>query len=344
VAEADIPTVPHLVKRLRSWGVQLWHNRGRLYAGPLAKLGPDERALLAHHKDELIGYLKRFPMQPHYMAELVAPRPKDEGGWEGSMSRKPWHYEAAVILPHLGTRDLLDAAVCCWRHQTVSPYLIVVDTGTDGEQLADMQELRSYDLELHEIAAHGWRHSSAPVAAALDLAFAVCQQDRAILTHTDVFPRHDRVIEELLDRVTPSCPVVGYQMSKRQGSNEWLSCVSHTLTAVDMRVMRRERVSWNLLAVLEADNELEERYLGWPDTETQFGRSLRAAGIVPEFLGGESNAHVYQTDLIVHWRSATSVRHYLPHQVDERHPGLAAWLEATRDLGRAAPLPEAPST
>ena len=106
--------------------------------------------------------------------------------------------------------------------------------------------------------------------------------------------------------------------------------------------MRSIRASWNLLSVLEADNELEERYLGWPDTETAFGRSLRAAGVVPEFLGAESNARVYETDFIVHWRSAASLRLYQPEEERKRHPGLEAWLARTRDLGIAAPLPELP--
>lgn len=354
------PTDPYnlalLLQTLADRGVQVWQNRGRLYYAPRAKVDAADRALLTAAKDDLIAVLNRYHMQPLYPFGLVAPCPADAGSYAGALPRKPWDYEVAVLLPTFGRLDLVEAAVACWRNQTVSPYLIVVDTGgadqadedgggggqadEDGGGLVDdLELLRSADCEIHYIAAHGWRHSSQPVAAALDLAFAVCQTPVALLTHVDVFPRRSTVLEELLPRLSPSCPVVGYQMSRRIGSEEWASCVSHTLTLCDMRVMRRARATWNLLAALEADGEVEERYLGWPDTETWFGRGLRAAGIVPEFLGAESNASCYATDLIVHWRSAPSIRHYYPDQAEQRHPGLARWLAATRRQGVAAELP-----
>jgi len=334
------PSVPDLVECLHNRGVQLWHNRGGLFAGPLSELTADERRHLQHHKPEVIAYLKRHPLNPRWPQDLIAPRPVRFGSYAGPLMRKPWDYELAVVLPHLGTLDLLRASVACWRHQTVSPYLVVIDTGTQPMDAADLEELRSYDLEIHFINSHGWRHSSSPVAAALDLAFAVCQQRYALLTHVDVFPKAYTLIEDLLPRCSASCPVVGYQMSFRFGSEEWKKITSHTLTLVDLAAMRRVRVTWNLLAVLEADNEVEDRYFGWPDTETQFGRSLSAEGIVPEFLGPESNAHVYETEHIVHWRSLPSVRHYLPEEAEVRYPGLIPWLAETAALGRAAPLPK----
>lgn len=334
------PTIPELVDHLNGLGVQLWHNRGKLYVGPLERVGPDERAYLAHYKERVIDYLKQEPQVMVRGVDLVAPgEPGGKIGWEGRMSRKPWHYEVSVVLPSLGAIDLLHTALTCWRRQTVSPYVIVVDSGSCLQDRLQAEALRSLDCEVHSVAAHGWRHSSAPVSAALDLAFAVCQTDYALLTHTDVFPRSHHLLAELLQQLGPSCPVVAYAMSRRHGSAEWAQCPAHTLTLVDMRVMRSIRASWNLLAVLEADNELEERYLGWPDTETQFGRSLRAAGIVPHWLGRDLNAAVYVTPHYVHWRSATTVRQYLPEEQEQRHPGLAYWLRQTRELGVAAPLP-----
>lgn len=336
---ATIPrTAQELIAYLRLLGITVWHNRGGLFAGPLAKLDPDVRALLAHFKAELIFLLKRYPLKPERPTDLIAPLPPRDGSYEGRLVRRPWHYELAIVLPHIGPADVLETAITCWRHQTVSPYILVIDTGSTGADLADVLSLRSFDLEVHCVHSHGWRHSSQPVSAALDLAFAAIQQNRALLTHTDVYPRNFTLIEELLRRCNSKSPVVGYQMSKRVGSDEWQECVSHTLTMVDMLTMRRIRATWNLLASLEQDDEVEQRFLGWPDTETNFGRACRAAGIVPDFLGPESNAHVYQTDLIVHWRSVPSVRHYLPDQAEERHPGLAAWLKETRDLGHAAEL------
>lgn len=330
-----------ILDQLAGQGVQLWHNRGRLYYGPRDRVSAADAALLTAAKDELVERLRREPMPLTWSGELVAPLPIAEGSYAGRMVRRPWDYEVAVVLPTFGAIDLVETAIACWRNQTVSPYLIVVHTGaptTDPER--DPERFRSFDCEVHYLGAHGWRHSSSPVAAALDLAFAVCQTPAALLTHVDVFPRSDTVLENLLDRTAGTQGVVGYQMSLRHGSAEWAECVSHTLTMVDMKVMRRHRLTWNLLAALEADDEVEERYLGWPDTETWFGRGLKSAGIVPTFLAGESNAPVYATDLIVHWRSAPSMRHYRPDESLRRHPGLAAWLAATRQLGHAAPLPE----
>lgn len=321
-------------------GVQFWHNRGRLFYGPKGSLNDSEARTLAEHAGDVVQLLRRRPPAKLLPADLVAPCRPFRGGYAGCMVRRPWAYELAVVLPTFGPLDLLRASIACWRNQTVSPYLIVVQSGGSPAESAELEQLRDVDCEIHYLATHGWRHSSAPVAAALDLAFAVIQCNAALLTHVDVFPRHDRVIEELLPRLSASCPVVGYQMSKRIGSDEWARCVSHTLTLVDMVAMRRTRQTWSMLACLEQDDEVEKRFLGWPDTETWFGRGLRAAGIVPEFLGGESNASVYATDLIVHWRSAPSVRHYRPDQRELRHAGLSDWLARTEQLGRAAELPE----
>jgi hypothetical protein len=329
-----------LLDHLAAKGVQLWHNRGRLYYGPRDRLSEGDCVMLAAAKDDLVERLRREPMPLTSSGDLVAPLPIAEGSYAGRMVRRPWDYEVAVVLPTFGPINLLETAVACWRNQTVSPYLVVVHTGaptTDPDR--DPERYRSFDCEVHYLGAHGWRHSSSPVAAALDLAFAVLQTPAALLTHVDVFPKHEKVLENLLDRLAGTHGVVGYQMSMRHGSTEWADCVSHTLTMVDMRVMRHHRLTWNLLAALEADDEVEERYLGWPDTETWFGRGLPAAGIVPTFLAGESNAPLYETDLIVHWRSAPSLRHYRPDEEHRRHPGLGAWLQATRQLGHAAPLP-----
>jgi hypothetical protein len=336
----DVYNLRRLLVELSRRGVQLWANRGRLYYGPLDQVDAADRALLVAAKADIIALLQT-EQYPVFGApwNLIAPVPVPAGGYAGKMVRKPWDYEVAIVLPTFGRLDLVETAVVCWRRQTVSPYLIVVQTGPAIGRESDIEELRDVDCEVHTIAAHGWRHSSAPVSAALDLGFAVCQTNAALLTHVDVFPRHDHVIEDLLPRLTPSCPVIGYQVSRRTGSDEWTRCVSHTLTLCDMRVMRRVRACWNLLAVLEEDGEVEDRYMHWPDTETQFGRSLHAAGIVPEFLGSEPNAPVYANEFIVHWRSAPSVRHYLPGQAHLRHPGLSAWLEQTVALGVAAPIP-----
>ena len=329
----------HTLRDLSLEGFQLWHNRGKLYAAPYSKLSPARQEYLKEHKDLIVETLRREGFPPRTEDALVAPLQVEDGSYAGGMPRKPWQYEVAVMIPNLGGTDLLKAAVSCWRNQTVSPYFLIVDTGSPLDPLIDLDEMRGFDAEIHFIRAHGWRHSSQPVSAAIDLAFALCQTDHMLLTHADVFPKTDGVLEHLLSIAQGGHPVVGYQMSKRHGSLEWLQNVSHTCTMLHMPTMRRERLTWNLLAALEADGELEERYLGWPDTETQFGRSMKAAGVTPYYLGGESNASVYETDLIVHWRSAPSVRHYLPEQRDLRHPGLDPWLAETMARGRAAPLP-----
>jgi hypothetical protein len=328
-----------LLRRLERRGVQLAHNRGKVIAAPFSRLSEAEVAFLREHKAHVIELLRREGFHPHDADQLVAPTDPKEGSYAGRMLRRPWNYEVTVMIPTLNCVALTAAAVPCWRNQTVAAYMMLVDTGSYSAALADLGEFRSYDVEIHHIAAHGWRHSSQPVSAALDLAFALCQTNHLLLTHADVFPRHDRVLETLIELCTRDRPVVGYQMSPRLGSEEWRQNVSHTCTMLHMPTIRAKRLTWNLLTALEADDELETRYLGWPDTETQFGRSMQQAGIVPTFLGGESNASVYETELIVHWRSAVSVQHYRPDQRDLRHPGLDSWLSETMARGCAAPLP-----
>lgn len=340
MADWTLREMRDLFRRLRDRRVQLWQNRGRLFASPWKEVTEAERQYLRENKAGVIDMLRREGHDSPRYAQLVAPLPMEEGSYAGWMPRKPWDYEVAVMIPTLGCYDLVKTAVACWRNQTVSPYFIIVDTGSSSDYEHDLEELRGFDVEIHSIAAHGYRHSSQPVSVAIDLAFALCQTNHMLLTHADVFPKTDRVLEHLLSIAGGGHPVVGYQMSQRIGSEEWRQNVSHTCTMLSMPTMRRQRLTWNLLTALEADNEVEQRYLGWPDTETQFGRSMKEAGITPHFLGTESNASVYETDLIVHWRSAPSVRHYLPQQRDLRHPGLEPWLAETMAMGRAAPLPQ----
>lgn len=340
MADWTLRELRDLLRQLRDRGVQLWHNRGRLMCAPMKEVKDHELRFLQEHRSLVLETLRRKGFESPPTEKIVAPFPMGEGSYHGWMPRKPWDYELAVMIPVLDSADLVKAAVRCWRNQTVSPYLILIDTGSNADTGCDLDNLRSYDLEIHTIAAHGWRHSSAPVSAALDLAFAVCQTERLLLTHCDVFPKHDKVLEELVGLSDASKPVVGYQMSRRFGSDEWLQCVSHACTMLHMPTVRRSRLTWNLLTALESDDELNDRFLGWPDTETQFGRALKEEGIAPHFLGREPNLSVYEDERIVHWRSAPSVRHYLPKQRDLRHLGLEPWLALTTALGRAAPLPE----
>lgn len=328
-----------LVDQLRGRGVQLWHNRGRLYYGPTEIVADQERLQLAGDVPRVIAYLKQ-DCHPVILGEhLVAPCGGAKADWRGRLVRQPWQYELAVCLPHLECLDLLDTALACWRHQTVSPYLIVVDTGSSAETRGRLERRRNVDCEIHYVAAHAWHHSSAPVSAACDLATAVCQCPYLLYTHCDVFPRRYDLLDLLLAQVSPAAPVLGYQMSPRPGTRQWMETPSHTLTLCHVPWLLEHRITWTLRAACHRDDAWLLNIVGWPDTESQFGFGLRAEGLEYQCLGPEVNQTPYETDLLVHWRSAPTLRHYMPAEAKERLAGLDHWLQATREAGIAASLP-----
>jgi hypothetical protein len=143
----------------------------------------------------------------------------------------------------------------------------------------------------------------------MDLAFARCPSQYLMATHSDVFVKRRDVLTEYRALMAKS-PVVGYQMSPRNGEH-WKKCPSHTLTMFHMPTMRQHGISWNITAASEHFRPKGELLpVGMIDTETWMGETLSRAGIVPHFLGGEMNWQMSEDHRHVHCRSFQGSRAY----------------------------------
>ncbi len=242
-------------------------------------------------------------------------------------------YDLTVMIPHLETPDELMMILDLWDEQVaVKPLLMVVDTGSTDETCKVLEERRTLNCEVHYIRAHGWAHASAPVAAACDLAFALCRTDRLVLTHTDVFPQRRDLGAELVERCHAEQPVVGYRMSPRDWAGpRWKDMVGHTLTAVWMPTMRRIGATWSMQRGAENyDLPLASGYAGWPDTETTFNEVIRRAGVIREYLGDEPN-DVYRDERIVHCRTLGAKRIYSPSEYEVRMIDVDEEMDASAE-------------
>lgn len=231
----------------------------------------------------------------HRSAPLVAPSGSKgtAKAYQGVCERKPWEYTVTAVIPHLNTPAPLLWAIRTLQEQSVTPYILVMDTGSHPDVIEEIEGYRSETVEIHYLRSHGWTHSSAPVAVALDTAHALCRTEFLYHTHSDCFVRRRDWLEWLLGECTPDQPVVGYQMSDRSwATDQWSWMVSHTATMLHWPTLRTAGVNWSMDRYREHSGV---NGLGWPDTETGFNWSLRLAGITPKLLGPEFN-YTRQTD------------------------------------------------
>ena len=205
---------------------------------------------------------------------MIAPFRKTAKGWEGSA---PWRRHAVeVCIPVIDPMDTLPEVLALLRLQTVSPYIVLIDTGSQPAQLEALEALRGPDVEIHRIASAGQRHASASVAVALDLAVSLCRSECLLMTHQDCFLRRRAAVSALLERLNPHNPVAGYQISPRQ-IPDWQMMVGHTWTGLHLPTIRQTSARWG--------------FDGQKDFDTEYGfcRALQRCGIVPEMLGTEEN-------------------------------------------------------
>jgi hypothetical protein len=223
--------------------------------------------------------------------------------------RRPWDYPVAVALPHYDTPETLAILLDLLRLQTVRPYVLLIDTGSPVETIRKLERFRAPDCEVHYLRARAYRHPSASVTTALDVAMALCRCDYLFLTHTDVFPRRRDLLEWLLALCHAEQPVVGYEMSPRPGTNRWRNVVSHTCTMLHMPSLRRVGVSWSFERYWES-GEAEPQGEGYPDTEQPFDRCIRQAGIFPYIIGHDTNRERLTDANIDHARSWTGLKRH----------------------------------
>jgi len=234
--------------------------------------------------------------------------------WQGNATIKPWEYRCQLVIPHINTPEPVELAVEMWKAQTVEPYICIVDTGSTPANLDRIKALQCDSVEVHEVRCRGWRHPSQPVAAAQDIATAVCQSDYQLCTHSDVFPMRQDVIEELLSTCGAKHPVVGYQLSPRDDvdgelSQLWRGMVGHTLTMLFMPTIRGAGITWNMERVHDEFGFAREP-LGNNDTEVAFNLQLRELGIEPLLIGDDVNHQRQVTKHFDHCRSHASTQLY----------------------------------
>ncbi|MHB8735438.1 MAG: glycosyltransferase family 2 protein [Terriglobales bacterium] len=270
---------------------------------------------------------------------LVAPAGTRGRPWpfQGRLARKPWEFRVSACIPHLGTPAELAVVIETLRWQTVAPYIIVVDTGSPPAVCAELELLRSDDVEIHYVRSHGYRHPSEPVAVALDLAHAVCHTEHLYHTHSDVFIRRVDWLEWLLARCSADCPVVGYEMSERSGHEEWRGTVSHTATMLHMPTMRRIGATWNMQSWYETRGVPVGALGTWPDTESMLRLSLDRAGITPLFVGpdtcpGAAHERNYTRDIDL---NVDHVRSFPSHQLYHGPVGMTAAAEMPAAMAEA---------
>lgn len=263
----------------------------------------------------------------------IAPVPNAVGSqrWEGVSQKRAWEYRVTAAIPVLEPTESLDAVIATLRAQTEIPYIVLVDTGSRWKLLEQLccRYQSDEDIEVHAIRSRGWRHSSAPVGAALDLSLAVCHSEFLYLTHDDVFLKRNDYIADLLAMYESRPSVaIGYEMSPRDWlTDQWQGMVSHTATLCHAPTLRKLGASWSF----ERSHDqfgVARGTMGWPDTETAFGLLLKSLGIRPTLIGQETNYVRFEDDNLVHCRSFTGSRLY----AGERH--AAAKQEVSEEIQR----------
>jgi hypothetical protein len=253
------------------------------------------------------------------MKEDIAPiRGKNMIGlaaWEGSEKKKPWHYSISAAIPVLDTYETLEICLELLKLQTEKPYIMVIDTGSRGEQLEKMRKLQASNVEVHFLQLNGVHHPSDFPAMAMELAFAICRTKFIFATHADCFLRKRTFLEEILDLAQKISPVVGYEMSPRSHS-DWRGMVSHTATIYHMPLMDKINFGWSLRKLCNMYNiknyKPDPLRPSWPDTEILGNYVLRHHNIKPHLIGSEGNFERHIDENIDHIRSYTSGKLYSP--------------------------------
>jgi len=233
--------------------------------------------------------------------------------WEGNCDKKPWEYEVTAVIPSLNTPETLPVCIELLRLQTVRPFIMIIDTGSTGEEWEATQKLIAPDVEVHSIKLHGVRHPSDYPAMAMDAAFAMCRTEYLFATHADVFLRRQDFVEDLLKLCKIESPVVGYQLSPRN-HKDWKGMCSHTASMYHIPTMDRIGFGWNLRRLcnqygIEDYTPVPSRP-NWPDTEILGNYILKKHDITPHLVGEEENNERTLDENLDHIRSYTSLKLY----------------------------------
>ena len=261
--------------------------------------------------------------------------PTNETGWapghtlavEKNRGAYPWKSAdngnlVEVVIPTIVCADLLPYTIELIRLQTgvVRPYIVIIDTGSPPEEQKKIEALRAPDVEVHLLTSRGYRHASDPVAVALDLALSLCRTEKQVTTHADCFLLRRDALSDLVERVNPDNPVVGYQISPRPGVKDWERMIGHTWSAFDVASIRKRGITWGYGASVDTGTSaLRGRW----DTEYGFMRQCWREGIEPDLMGTEENFERNISEDFDHIRSLPSARLY-----DNKHLAKAeGWVD-----------------
>ena len=253
--------------------------------------------------------LKNVEITPLY-GELTVNIP-----WEGSCTKKPWEYQVTAVVPCLNTSETLPVCIDLLRLQTIKPFIMIIDTGSQKEHLEKVLEMRDEDVEVHSIALNGVLHPSDYPAMAMDLAMTLCRTPYLFATHADVFLKKQDFIEYLLTECNEEVPVVGYEISPRSHS-DWHGMISHTASMYNIKIMDKIGFAWSLRKLCNEYNIVNYKpdpmRPNWPDTEILGNYILRKNNIKTKIIGHEENQQRTNDDYIDHFRSYTSGKMYSP--------------------------------
>ena len=246
--------------------------------------------------------------------------------WEGNCEKKPWNYKVTAVIPCLNTSETLKCCIELLRLQTERPFIMIIDTGSQQDHLANTLDLRDEDVEVHSISLNGVLHPSDYPAMAMDLAMTLCRSKFMFATHADVFIKRRDFLEHLYGVCEKGFPVVGYEISPRAHS-DWKGMVSHTATMYDMKVMDKIGFGWSLRRLCNeydiVDYKPDPMRPSWPDTEILGNYILRKNNVLTKIIGHEQNQERTDDENIDHFRSYTSGKMYSPPHFKKTR----AWFE-----------------
>ena len=258
------------------------------------------------------------PAPPLVSSETFAPL-RAKGSkipWEGPFKKTPHKYSTTAVIPVLDTPEELALVVQILELQTVKPFIVIVDTGSTDENLAEIIKLRSETVEVHSLRFNGVKHPSDFVAIAMDFAQNRCQTEWLFCTHADCFLKKQNVIEEFIAIAErEGNPAVGYQISPRPHEG-WEGMISHTATLLNMRWCLQNGVSWNQWRCMinrgYSDHSPDPARANMPDTEVNLNDVLCSKGVDPYLVDAdnpvEHNQERNEDHRIDHARSLTSAK------------------------------------
>jgi len=269
--------------------------------------------------------------------------PPDAKGWEGALTKKPWDYQITAAIPVLDTPDELELVVSLLRLQTEKPYIMIIDTGSEPENFARIENMRAEDVEVHVLRLNGVEHPSDFPAMAMDLAFSCCRTNYLFATHADCFLRRRDFLEYMIGLTNKENPAVGYEISPRN-HKDWKGMISHTASMYHMPTMDKIGFGWSIRRLCNLfgieSKKPDPMRPNWPDTELLGNYLLKSYKITPKLIGSEENFKPTIDENIYHARTLTSGKLYCPeyytmakewaeHAMEEARINIAEWSQTT---------------